>query len=731
MPADSGAGGAANAGSSGQRPAPAPALASWIGFALGLLVLGVAGIVFITGPFDGKAREHARDELGKMKEQVQQVGEQIEEFTSRHREQEARNTELRETVTSRRKKLDSLTKSKAELDELDFQLATLQRELAWLEEQGRDRNETGTAAAGVSRSDPPAGGRGQRGFSLTEKSVVVIRTEIGAGSGFLVDRTGLVATNYHVVEASSRVNVEMQNRDSTGKIEIKGVAVAAVDADHDLALLRLGPVPPSVDVNGGYPVLRLRLSGPLRLGEQVYALGNPGLGAALLEYTLTEGVVSSLNREIDGVRYIQTSAAINPGNSGGPLLDAKGSVVGIISAKGRNVEAVGFAVPAESLNDLLEKRDRDPYVVEGSLEAWEKKNRPLTMLLRKGPSYREEYAVGLDEEVDTLLLSSGDLYLLSTGSFRVRRFDLSKRRVENEFRGDQEIAAMDIDGSGTALFLATRGKILRVNARSMKLEDEIPLQRDPLGLTCCGSHNICAVLQGYSPLLLARYGHGASVQLTPDSLSSVCGSSVRWLCLLRFGQTFELIAYQTGDLGNYQTLERLRKDARRQGFPARIVGQISALEREIQGDRKVYSASRNSTEKGSLIPRLVFVGSSQCVVGRRLFNLDRQGITLVGSFELDPFARDERPEMQRRRGYFLFMNNIFSATPDGRHAASGTHIYSVRSRKPIRRLPFPATAHLFSRDGKSLYLYDSARRSLYLLPDWQANAEELKPLAPE
>ena len=85
------------------------------------------------------------------------------------------------------------------------------------------------------------------------------------------------------------------------------------------------------------------------------------------------------------------------------------------------------------------------------------------------------------------------------------------------------------------------------------------------------------------------------------------------------------------------------------------------------------------------------------------------------------------PEMVRRRDYFRVMDSIVSASPDGRYAASGTHVYDMKSKEPIRRLPFPSRTHAFSKDGKSLYAYDPNRRSMYLLEDWAKNTDPLEP----
>ena len=84
-------------------------------------------------------------------------------------------------------------------------------------------------------------------------------------------------------------------------------------------------------------------------------LGSPGLGREVLEQSISEGLVSSNKRRLDGAVYLQHSAAVNPGNSGGPLLDEFGRVVGIVTLKAR-LENVGFAVPAETIRAVFQGR---------------------------------------------------------------------------------------------------------------------------------------------------------------------------------------------------------------------------------------------------------------------------------------------------------------------------------------------------------------------------------------
>src|SRR6201994_2948035 len=162
------------------------------------------------------------------------------------------------------------------------------------------------------------------------------------GSGFIIDTSGIVVTNNHVIDGADEINVIM-NDGSKFKAELVGV-----DKKTDLAVLKFKPTKPLVAVKFGD-------SDKLRLGEWVIAIGNPfSLGG-----TVTAGIVSARNRDIASGpydNYIQTDAAINRGNSGGPLFNLDGEVIGvntlIISPTGGSI-GIGFAVPSKTVASVV------------------------------------------------------------------------------------------------------------------------------------------------------------------------------------------------------------------------------------------------------------------------------------------------------------------------------------------------------------------------------------------
>lgn len=164
---------------------------------------------------------------------------------------------------------------------------------------------------------------------------------IGGGSGFLVGSSGLIVTNYHVIEKAHAAHILFAD-----KTKVEVFAVAAFDEAADIAIIRIES-PPSIQP------LELGVNGLPAVGAKVYAIGNP-LGLA---NTLSDGLVSG-QREFDGMTAIQTTAPISPGSSGGPLLDSDGRVVGVTTFLFKGGQNLNFAVPASHVARLLLRTER-------------------------------------------------------------------------------------------------------------------------------------------------------------------------------------------------------------------------------------------------------------------------------------------------------------------------------------------------------------------------------------
>jgi S1-C subfamily serine protease len=201
----------------------------------------------------------------------------------------------------------------------------------------------------------------------------------GTGSGFIWDDLGHVVTNNHVIAEASEANVRLNDGRS-----YRAVLIGS-SPDHDLAVLRIRvPIdrPPPVPIGS---------STDLRVGQKVFAIGNP-FG---LDYTLTTGVVSALDRTLSegsgGVaidHLIQTDAAINPGNSGGPLLDSAGRLIGIntaIYSPSGAYAGIGFAVPVDTVNRVVPE------------------------LIANGRYLRPSLGISVDEDINRVVLRKLDL----------------------------------------------------------------------------------------------------------------------------------------------------------------------------------------------------------------------------------------------------------------------------------------------------------------------------------
>ena len=213
----------------------------------------------------------------------------------------------------------------------------------------------------ISRANPHEGlpfGPSFRGQERRSKSL---------GTGFIVDPTGLIVTNAHVIQGADDIRVRLaDDREFDARVIGK-------DSKLDLALLKL-------ENAAGLAAAVMGDSDGLRVGDWVIAIGNPfGLG-----HTVTLGITSAKGRSIGAGPYddfIQTDASINPGNSGGPLFNLKGEIVGIPTAIRQNAQGIGFAVPVNALKEVLPQLRDKGGVRRGKLGV---RIQPLTSELAQG-----------------------------------------------------------------------------------------------------------------------------------------------------------------------------------------------------------------------------------------------------------------------------------------------------------------------------------------------------------
>lgn len=181
------------------------------------------------------------------------------------------------------------------------------------------------------------------------QSVVVVAFQgrdgerLGLGSGFLIDETGLIATNLHVIGEARPISVKLFD----GR-EFNVVEIHATDKTQDLAVIR-------IQAEGLQP-LELGAAESLSQGQPIFALGNP----QGLEHSVVTGIVSGFRDGDDGMSLIQLAIPIERGNSGGPLLDMQGRVHGLLTLKSQVTDNLGYAVKASALKDLLDSPNPIP-----------------------------------------------------------------------------------------------------------------------------------------------------------------------------------------------------------------------------------------------------------------------------------------------------------------------------------------------------------------------------------
>ncbi|MDP3765880.1 MAG: trypsin-like peptidase domain-containing protein [Nanoarchaeota archaeon] len=174
------------------------------------------------------------------------------------------------------------------------------------------------------------------------QSVVSVKTNVGQGSGAIIDRKGYVVTNVHVISGATTVKVTTYSEKTYDANVLVGYDSAA-----DIVVLKID-APDLRALNFGD-------SDEVKVGERAIAAGNP----AGLAFTVTEGIVSAFRTAQNNIKYIQTDVPINPGNSGGPLINTKGEIIGINNFKVGGFEGLGFAISSNNVRSVVNKMISD------------------------------------------------------------------------------------------------------------------------------------------------------------------------------------------------------------------------------------------------------------------------------------------------------------------------------------------------------------------------------------
>ncbi len=272
----------------------------------------------------------------------------------------------------------------------------------------------------------------------------------GTGSGFVFSSDGLILTNAHVVDHSGKLVVTLLDGDDF-EAEVRGI-----DTDTDIAIIKI--------YGSGYSPVKLGVSGDLKIGQFVIAIGNP-LG---YQHSVSVGVLSGVGRTMrtpDGHlidNILQSDAAMNPGNSGGPMIDTSGEVIGINTAIIPNAQGLSFSIGIDTAKEIARYLINDGKVLKGYLGL-------MINEIEINPRIRNFYRLGAKKGIiitglenyspaSRALLREGDIIVEFNGSSVSNSGELTKQLI-----------------GGALISKPTRMKVLR-QTRMLEL-DIMPVER--------------------------------------------------------------------------------------------------------------------------------------------------------------------------------------------------------------------------------------------------------------
>jgi serine protease Do len=275
------------------------------------------------------------------------------------------------------------------------------------------------------------------------------------GSGFIIDETGLIVTNYHVIAGSDEIHVKLADNSEFP------ARIIGRDPKTDLALIK-------IDTDGKLPFVSFGNSSNTRVGDVVIAIGNSlGFGG-----TVTSGIISSKSRDLGSGAdelvddFIQTDAAINTGNSGGPLFNVDGKVIGINTsipavAGGTNV-GIGFAIPSNRAQNIVEQLKKSGKITRGRLDiAIQEINKELSEAL----NIKQDYGVLV---VDSKTGGAGQKAGLQRGDIIT---EFNDKKVTNSRKLQLFVAETNV-GDEIKLTILRNGEKMDLKAVISEVEDE-------------------------------------------------------------------------------------------------------------------------------------------------------------------------------------------------------------------------------------------------------------------
>lgn len=563
-----------------------------------------------------------------------------------------------------------------------------------------------------------------------EKSVIVIETETSGGSGFILSADGLAITNYHVVSGSASVRVRIQKKESRETTVLTGVRVIAANAVHDLALLQLPSAPADVGENGAYAPVKLRAEG-VKAAESVFVIGNPGMGAGTLDFTVTTGIISHASRVLDKVSMIQTSAVVNPGNSGGPLFASDGRVIGVIRAKGVDVEAVTFAIPCSDLNAFIESRKADPFVVRKTLRDWERENVPEIGLVYAEPEMLKN-SIDVGAPVSRMLPAPNGkfLYLLQPEPGAILEVDIAARKVTRTFQANTPLADFILREGDLLALTADGERLLHVDSKRMALNAQAQLRSPASALSYLGGANQYVVLMnplgnvaGETFLVgqtdIAK-GTEVGFEMPRSMLTLTSACNGKWMIFVSLDPQQRRIVGRIYPFAQGMQAFTRWAGARnmKQAPQETLVRTAQSVLQQMDSIEKQCNFRPDQYHGGVGMGSLNFIGTDRFIWGLGVYSLGVQ-IKEEGRL-LDAYVLPARAGATERGQELRHASaRIQAVSANGRWASNGRAVFDTNTFKPLRRIPFLCFSQTFSLDGKTLFLLNGNKTELIVVPQWE------------
>jgi len=386
----------------------------------------------------------------------------------------------------------------------------------------------------------------------------------------------------------------------------------------------------------------------------------------------------------------------------------------------------------------MRKRQQAPYLVEGDLAQWEKKNDPLAELGRLSEEILRESFVPLEHQVSQLTVSTDQrhLYLLSGKNGVVQDFDIAKKQVVQTYSAPGPLASMALVGEHIVVAEPKNGTLYRLDRRSFKEARRLAIGapvRKLLPLSSPRGSMVVVLGEGAEhgintgKLLFVDGSHWLGGTAKPFILSRIgraldVDANSRWLGLLKTKARSSalhvtLVPLPSG-LSEYIRYETLAA----QPNARQMSEQLSAMYERVQSRWRRFEVRFNLLREQAVVPTLLLASSNRFICARRSYNIGAKP-PIEGLFDTSTYLKNADLTPAQRLAMSL-LQSIFTVSKDGRYAVSGLCVFDVASRKMIKRLPLAAVTSAFSTDGKALYLGSHMRSGVCILSDWQSQLTE-------